>query len=93
MNPFPPYITRELVAERLPLIFPAGTPNRNYCIRELAASTIFTMLYIGAVEDQGCFLGPVHVYRMTHEQAALSDENDRREYRKKFQTNGRAVVC
>jgi hypothetical protein len=65
MAALPPYVTRELVAERLPLIFPEGTPNRIYCVRELSASTVFAALYIGAVEGSGVFLGPVHVYRMT----------------------------
>ena len=76
----PPYITREAVGDRLPMIFSEGTPNRNYCIRELAASTVFTMLYIGAVEGSDTFLGPVHVYRMTDEQAVLADPNDRVSY-------------
>lgn len=80
MPVLPPYVCRDLVATRLPLIFPEGTPNRNYCIREMAASTVFAMLYIGAIEGQGCFLGPVHVYRMTEEQALLSGENHRLEY-------------
>lgn len=89
----PPYVPRELVAERLPLIFPEGTPNRTYCVRELAASTVFVALYIGAVEGSGRFLGPVHVYRMTGEQAARSDEADRAAYtegvlKKKFQIPG-----
>jgi hypothetical protein len=70
MSDFPPYASRDLVAERLPLIFPEGTPNRTYCIRELSASTVFSALYIGAVEGSGVYLGPVHVYRMTIEQAA-----------------------
>jgi hypothetical protein len=76
----PPYAPRELVAERLPLIFPEGTPNRPYCIRELAASTVFTALYIGAVEGARRYLGPVHVYRMTVVQAAASGEADRDTY-------------
>lgn len=80
ITPLPPYVTRELVAERLPLIFPEGTPNRVYCVRELAASTVFTALYIGAVEGTGRYLGPVHVYRMTTEQAARADESDRVTY-------------
>lgn len=80
MIPLPPYATRDLIAERLPLIFPEGTPNRGYCIRDLAASTIFAALYIGAVEGSGRFLGPVHVYRMTHEQSALSGDEDRAAY-------------
>lgn len=80
MPQLPPYVARDLVAERLPLIFPEGTPNRTYCVRELAASTVFAMLYIGAIEGTGRFLGPVHVYRMTEEQAALSDEAARLDY-------------
>ena len=76
----PPYVTRELVAERLPLILPEGTPNRTYCVRELAASAVFTALYIGAVEGSGIYLGPVHVYRMTSAQAARSDQADRKTY-------------
>ncbi|MCG8596915.1 MAG: restriction endonuclease [Kiloniellales bacterium] len=76
----PPYIEREAIGERLPLIFPEGTPNRGYCTRELAASTVFTMLYIGAVEGAGRYLGPVHVYRMTDQQAAMADPADRMTY-------------
>ena len=78
--PLPPYVTRDLVAERLHLIFPEGTPNRVYCTRELAASTVFTALYIGAVEGSGRFLGPVHVYRMTDEQAAEPADDARTGY-------------
>lgn len=76
----PPYVTRDLVLERLPLIFPEGTPNRTYCVRELAASTVFVALYIGAVEGTGRYLGPVHVYRMTGEQAALASDDQREAY-------------
>lgn len=79
-EPFPPYASRELIAERLPLIFPEGTPNRTYCIRELSASTVFAALYIGAVEGAGIFLGPVHVYRMTTEQAAKPEAAERQAY-------------
>ncbi|WP_405124470.1 BsuBI/PstI family type II restriction endonuclease [Pseudomonas alloputida] len=77
----PPYVPRDLVAERLPLIFPEGTPNRVYCTRELAASTVFSMLYIGAVEHSSVRLGPVHVYRMTDVQAASDRDEDRLSYR------------
>lgn len=81
MIKLPPYVTRDLVQERLPMIFPEGSPNRNYCIRELAASTVFSMLYIGAIEEAGVYLGPIHVYRMTSEQAALTSTEDRIGYR------------
>lgn len=94
MTQLPPYISREEVSKRLPLIFPEGTPNRNYCIRDLAASTIFTMLYIGAVEDNSIYISPLHVYRMTNEQSALAEEKDRLAYnnassKKGFQPEGK----
>lgn len=76
----PPYVTRELVEERLPLIFPEGIPNRTYCIRQLSASAVFAMLYIGAIADHGRYLGPVHVYRMSGEQASKSDDASRLAY-------------
>jgi hypothetical protein len=89
----PPYVSRALISERLPLIFPEGTPNRSYCIRELAASTVFALLYIGAVEGADVWLGPVHVYRMTDMQAEESSEASRLNYRanlrkKSFQVLG-----
>ena len=76
----PTYTSKQLVASRLPLIFPEGTPNRSYCVRDLAASTVFTMLYIGAVEGGTRYLGPIHVYRMTSEQAAKADAESRHAY-------------
>ena len=76
----PPYVSREMIAERLPLIFPEGTPNRTYCVRELAASAVFAALYVGAVEGAGRYLGPVHVYRMTEEQATKVADADREAY-------------
>lgn len=89
----PPYISRALVSERLPMIFPEGTPNRTYCTRELAASTVFAMLYIGAVEGADVWLGPVSVYRMTDSQAADDSDAARLNYRmnlrkKSFQIPG-----
>lgn len=87
----PPYVTRAEVLERLPQIFPEGTPNRIYCIRELAASTVFTALYIGAIEGNEVYLGPKHVYRMTHEQAARADEEARLAYRRVASPKGPLV--
>jgi hypothetical protein len=52
----PPLIPFPTIAAWLPEIFPEGTPNRNFVTREIAAKTIFVMLYIGAVEGakSGC---------------------------------------
>ncbi len=76
----PPYTPRETILQRLRIIFPDGIENRNYCTRPLAASTVFTALYIGAVEGEERDLGPVHVYRMTGEQAAQSSDAARQAY-------------
>lgn len=91
-RPLPPFVPRSLVSERLLQIFPEGTPNRNYCTRELAASTVFTALYIGAVEGSGRFLGPIHVYRMTDEQAAKSSAADRLSYADGLLTRGYRIA-
>jgi xanthine/uracil/vitamin C permease (AzgA family) len=72
--------TREEVHARLQAVFPEGTPNRAYLTRMLAASAVFTALYIDAIEGSGTFLGPKHVYRMTDEQAAQVDDVERAAY-------------
>ena len=76
----PALLTRDEVHERLMAIFPPGSHNRNYCTRQLAASTVFVALYIGAVAGQDVFLGPKHVYRMTDRQAEKTDEAERSGY-------------
>ena len=76
----PPYIDRKTVHERLQVIFPEGVSNRSYCVREMAASAVFTMLYIGAVEGSEKWLAPKHVMRMTSQQASRKDEYERRAY-------------
>lgn len=50
MTPLPPLPAREVVHERLQRIFPEGLPDRNYLVRDLAGATVFTMLYVGAME-------------------------------------------
>lgn len=91
---FAPLLPRDHIHKRLQAIFPAGTPHRNYCTRELAASTVFTALYIGAIENAEVWLGPKHVYRMTDKQAARVDDRSRAAYasqilRAGFQPPGR----
>lgn len=75
---------RETVHKRLQAIFPEGTPHRNYCTRELAASTVFAAIYIGAVQGTNTFFGPKHVYRMTNKQAERTDDASRTQYAKKI---------
>ena len=65
------------ILERLQRAFPEGTANRNYVIREIAAKTVFTMLYIGAVDGADRWLRPDQVTRMTDGQAAKTGHDDR----------------
>lgn len=64
------------IQKRLLEIFPEGTPNRGYCTREIAAKTVFVMLYVGAIEGQS-WLRPDQVTRMTNTQARLKDNGAR----------------
>jgi hypothetical protein len=76
----PPLPDISEIHRRLPLIFPEGTPQRGYCIREMAARTIFVMLYIGAIEGSGLWMGPKHVYRMGNAQSGQRDDAQRQNY-------------
>lgn len=60
---------------RLPEIFPEGSANREHSIWEIAAKTIFVMLYAGAVEGADRWIRPDQVTRMTDAQATrISDD-------------------
>jgi len=76
----PPLLTRQEIHTRLQQIFPEGSPNRNYCTREMAASVVFTFLYIGAVDGRNCYAAPKHIYRMGDEQAARVSDSERIDY-------------
>ncbi|UWN51261.1 hypothetical protein ASALC70_03488 [Alcanivorax sp. ALC70] len=65
------------IKERLPIIFPEGTPRRGYVTREMAAKTIFVMFYCGAVEGGDHWMRPSQVTDMTDQQAASLSEEDR----------------
>jgi Sigma-70, region 4 len=63
-------ITREGVQKKLPFIFPVGAPNRNYCVSEIAAGAIFTMLRTGTVN-------PKHIFQMNEGEASQSLQRKR----------------
>ncbi len=69
------------IHSRLQDIFPEGTTNRNYVTREMAAKTIFVMLYIGAVDYLEIWSRPDQVTRMSDKQAALRDNLSRDDWR------------
>lgn len=76
----PPYIDATIIHQRLQSIFPEGVPHRVYCVREAAASTVFVMLYIGAIEGTNEWAGPKQIVRMSDEQACLQSDADRQAY-------------
>lgn len=80
MSALPDLLPWESVQERLKAIFPDGTPNRGYLTRDLAASTVFVALYIGAVEGADVWLGPKHVYRFSDDQANMTSDAQRMLY-------------
>jgi len=73
----PPLPTVTDIHERLQIVFPEGTANRNYVTREIAAKTVFVMLYIGAVKGAERWLRPDQVTRMTDAQAMMESDPDR----------------
>ncbi|ORC57681.1 restriction endonuclease [Pseudomonas floridensis] len=78
----PPLPPLNLIIERLPAIFPEGTENRNYVIREMAAKTIFVMFYTGAIEGADRWVRPSQITGMSDIQAALTDEDSREAWAK-----------
>lgn len=75
------------IQERLLAIFPEGTEQRNYLTREMAAKTVFTCLYAGAIEGSERWVRPNQVCRMTEEQAAMVDDASREAW---FVASGRS---
>lgn len=78
--PLPPLLPVREIHERLQKIFPAGTANRTYCTREMAAKTVFAMLYIGAVEGAEVWIAPKQIYRLNDKQAFQNSDEERTRY-------------
>jgi hypothetical protein len=80
--PLVPVLPLSQIQERLQVIFTAGTPHRNFVIRDIAVKTLFVMLYLDAVEGTEYWVRPDQVTRMTDEQAALTADADRQTWQK-----------
>lgn len=76
----PALIPWQEMRERLLVIFPEGTPDRGFLIRDMTARTIFTALYVGAVAGSQSWLAPRHVLRMSDAQAERQDGASRVAY-------------
>jgi len=84
----PPIPKRRTIRQRLGDIFPEGISTRLYCVRKMAADTVFVLLYVGAVEGSGRFLAPKQIYRMTDAQARRLGDEDRLGYARESLTPG-----
>ena len=80
------------VHQRLQMIFPAGIPNRNVVTREMAAKTVFVMLYVGAIADNDRWIRPDQVGRMTDPQAAATTSVDRELWIEQSMQRSRGVI-
>ncbi len=78
MTPPPPDVIE--IQARLQAIFPEGSPRRAWCVREMAARTVFVMLYVGAIEGADVWIGPKHVVRMGNTRAADRSDAARAAY-------------
>lgn len=65
------------VANRLKRIFPEGLEHRNYCIRDVAARTVWVMFYAGAIEGSNRWIRPSMVTDMSDRQARHLDDASR----------------
>lgn len=80
------------IHERLQTIFPEGSPSRSNCTWQIAARTVFVMLYVGAIEGNDVWIRPDQVTRMTDKQAMLVDEGDRSEWTKVSLQSGKGEI-
>jgi hypothetical protein len=88
----PPLCDWKEIHRRLAGIFPPGTPAREHATWEIAAKTIFVMLYVGAIEGSGRWLRPDQVTRMTDRQAARVDETARLRWTKESMRSDRRQI-
>jgi len=61
------------IHRRLSDIFPEGTENRNYVIREMSAKAIFVMLYVGAIDGNERWVRPSQITDMGNSQSLMQD--------------------
>lgn len=76
----PPVPRLGTVAPRLEGIFPEGVNHRNYCVRDVAARTVWVMLYAGAIEGLDRWVRPSMVTDMSDRQASLLTESNREKW-------------
>lgn len=71
------------IQARLKIILPEGTPGREFAIKKNVARTAFAALYVGAIEGEGRWLAPRHIYRMNEDVAKRDDPASRMAFYRK----------
>jgi hypothetical protein len=74
---FPPLLPITDIQARLQIIFPPGLAIRGALVREMAAKTVWVMLYGNMLDGTRNLLRPSHIYFYTEDQAALTTDYDR----------------
>ncbi len=93
MSTLPPLLPFEQIQARLLQIFPEGSPNRANCVWEISTSTVFVMLYIGAIEGDGLWLRPDQILRMTDAQSELVDNVSRTNWEQESRKNSKGEIA
>lgn len=88
----PPVAPWQEISARLPIIFPQGTPNRDHSIWDIAAKTVYVMLYAGAVEGKDYWLRPDQITRMTDAQSQATDDAARLAWAKASTKPGKGEI-
>lgn len=78
----PPIIPWPEIHRRLQEILPEGTPHRASCVWEIAARTVFVLLYTGSVQGRDTWSRPDQITRMTDAQSLLLDDQSRLDWKK-----------
>lgn len=76
----PPIPPLAVISDRLPTIFPEGMAERNYCVREMAARTVWVMFYAGAIEGTDIWIRPSMVTDMSDAQSSLTGDSQRADW-------------
>jgi hypothetical protein len=88
-TPLPSVPSLRIIKKRLPEIFPEGTENRAYVVRDISASAIFVMFYVGAVEGTDVWVRPDQVTKMSDGQALKTDDESRKKWTRDSLTAGK----
>lgn len=88
----PPIAPWQVISARLLIIFPQGTPNRDHSIWDIAAKTVYVMLYSNAVAGADYWLRPDQITRMTDTQSEATGDAARLAWAKASTKPGKGEI-